>query len=51
MLYPMFAMVLLTFFVGLIALKARFAAVKAKDLKPAYFRLMETKDSDVAMPT
>jgi hypothetical protein len=44
MVYPMFAMVLLTFIVGLIALKTRFAAVKAKDLKPAYFRLMETKD-------
>lgn len=40
MIYPMFAMILLTFIIGLITLKTRFASVKKGAVKPKYFKLM-----------
>ncbi|WP_252730720.1 MAPEG family protein [Colwellia sp. E2M01] len=44
LLYPMFAMVLLTFIIACIAVKARFASVKTGELSPKYFRLMDGQD-------
>ena len=41
MLYPLFTMVLMTFFIGIIALRARVASVKARELSPSYFRNMQ----------
>ena len=43
MLYPMFAMVLFTLVIGIIALKTRIASVKAREISPAYFQLMQGK--------
>ncbi|WP_019531577.1 MAPEG family protein [Dasania marina] len=40
MLYPMFAMVVLTFIIGFVALKTRFASVKNGEVKASYYRLM-----------
>lgn len=44
MLYPLFAMVLLTLTVGIIALRARFASVKSGELDPRYFRNMQPRE-------
>jgi hypothetical protein len=44
MLYPMFLMVLLTFIVGFLTVKARFASVKDGDVKAKYYRLMDGQD-------
>ena len=44
MLYPMALMVFLTFFVGLITLKTRFASVRSGEVKIAYFKLMQGQD-------
>ena len=44
MLYPMFAMVILTFIIGVITLKTRFASVKNGDVKAGYYRLMDGQD-------
>lgn len=44
MLYPMAMMVLLTFIVGLIAARARFANVRSGDVKVRYFKLMQGQD-------
>ena len=44
MLYPLFAMVLLTLLVGIIALRVRIASVKSGQLKPDYFRDMLIKE-------
>lgn len=41
MVYPMFAMVLLTFIVAILAVKARFASVKNKTVSVKYYQLME----------
>lgn len=41
MLYPMVAMVLLTFVVGAVAVKVRFASVKGREVSPRYFELMQ----------
>ncbi|MGA0933746.1 MAG: MAPEG family protein [Pseudohongiellaceae bacterium] len=41
MLYPLFAMVLLTLTVGILALKARYASVKNRELELGYFRDMQ----------
>lgn len=41
MLYPMFLMVLLTFIVGFIAVKVRFASVKNGDVSTTYYKLMD----------
>ncbi|NVK24102.1 MAG: MAPEG family protein [Gammaproteobacteria bacterium] len=40
MLYPMFAMVLLTFIVGFVTIKVRFASVKNGEINPKYYRTM-----------
>ena len=44
MLYPMALMVLLTFIVGVVALKTRFASVRSGEVKIAYFKLMQGQD-------
>ena len=44
MLYPMFAMVVLTLIVGLIAVRVRFASVRSGDVHPKYFKLMQGFD-------
>ena len=44
LLYPMFLMVLLTFIVGFITVKARFSSVKKGDVKARYYRLMSGQD-------
>ncbi|MEW6996139.1 MAPEG family protein [Colwelliaceae bacterium BS250] len=44
MLYPMFLMVLLTFVVGFITVKVRFASVKGGDVRAKYFRLMSGQE-------
>jgi hypothetical protein len=44
MLYPMAAMVLLTFVVGAMAVKTRFASVKGGKVSPKYFELMQGED-------
>ncbi|MGK0441013.1 MAG: hypothetical protein ACJA0N_000808 [Pseudohongiellaceae bacterium] len=44
MLYPMFAMVVLTSIIGTIALKTRFASVRNGDVNPHYYKLMEGDD-------
>jgi len=41
LIYPMFAMVLLTFVVGTIALAARVRAARKKDVSMKYFKLMD----------
>ena len=41
LLYPMFAMVLLTFIIACIAVKVRLASVKTGEVSPKYFRLMD----------
>ncbi|WP_426357307.1 MAPEG family protein [Pseudocolwellia sp. HL-MZ19] len=41
MLYPVFLMVLLTFVVGFITVKVRFASVKKGDVSAKYFKLMD----------
>lgn len=52
MFYPMFAMVLLTFIVGFIAVKARFASVRRGEVNPKYFKLMQGFDaSEVVVKT
>lgn len=43
-LYPMFAMVVITSIIGTIALKTRLTSVKNGDVHPKYFRLMEGQD-------
>lgn len=47
MLYPLFAMVLLTLVIGIIALRARFASVKSGKLDPRYFRNMQAGHDQV----
>lgn len=44
MLYPMIMMVLLTFIVGLIAARTRFASVRSGEVKLRYFKLMQGQD-------
>ena len=44
MLYPMVAMVLLTFVVGAIAVKVRFASVKGGEVSAKYYKLMNGED-------
>ena len=44
LLYPMFIMVLLTFIIACIAVKARLSSVKTGDVSPKYFRLMGGQD-------
>ena len=44
MLYPMVAMVLLTFIVGAIAVKVRFASVKGGEVSAKYYKLMNGED-------
>ena len=44
MLYPMTMMVLLTFIVGLITARARFAGVRSGEVKLRYFKLMQGQD-------
>ena len=44
MLYPMTMMVLLTFIVGLITARTRFASVLSGDVKLRYFKLMQGQD-------
>ncbi len=44
MLYPMAMMVLLTFIVGLLAARARFAGVRTGDVKYKYFKLMQGQE-------
>lgn len=41
MLYPMFAMVLLTLFVGLMTVKARFMSIKNREISMKYYQLMQ----------
>ncbi|MEH6345349.1 MAG: MAPEG family protein [Bermanella sp.] len=41
MLYPMFVMVLLTLFVGLITVKARFMSIKNREISMKYYQLMQ----------
>ncbi len=41
LLYPMFLMVLLTFVVGFITVKVRFASVKSGEVSAKYFKLMD----------
>lgn len=41
MIYPMAAMVLLTFIVGCLAVKTRFASVKSGQVKARYYKLMQ----------
>lgn len=47
MLYPMSAMVLLTFIIGVIALKARFNSVKSGELKAKYYALMQGENEPI----
>ncbi|MDX2370632.1 MAG: MAPEG family protein [Colwellia sp.] len=42
--YPMFSMVLLTFIVACIAIKARIASVKDKTVSAKFFRLMDGQE-------
>ena len=42
--YPMFTMVLLTFVVGCIAVKARFSSVKNKTVSAKFYRLMDGQE-------
>jgi hypothetical protein len=44
MVYPMAAMVFLTFFVGAYVLKLRFASVKSGKVRARYFKLMEGQE-------
>jgi hypothetical protein len=44
MLYPMALMVLLTFIVGLVTLKTRFASVRSGDVKVGYFKFMQGQE-------
>lgn len=44
MIYPMFCLVLLTFIVALVTIKARVASVKSGQLKIKYFRLMQGEE-------
>ncbi len=45
MLYPLFAMVILTFAVAIVAVRARFHSVRAKEVPISYFRDMQEKSS------
>lgn len=47
MLLPLFAMILLTIFIGIIALRARLASVKSGQLDPRYFRNMQPREGAV----
>ena len=44
MLYPMALMVLLTFVVGLVTMRTRYAAVRSGELKLGYFKLMQGQE-------
>lgn len=44
MIHAMFALVILTVVIGIITVKTRFSAVKAKTLSPHYFKLMQGED-------
>ncbi|TDF41434.1 hypothetical protein EYS14_00825 [Alteromonadaceae bacterium M269] len=44
MIYPIAAMALLTFIIGLLAVKARFSSVKNQDVSVRYFKLMQGDD-------
>lgn len=44
MLHPMALMVLLTFLVGLVAARARFAGVRSGDVRIKYFKLMQGQE-------
>ena len=54
MLYAMFAVVVLTYIIGIIALKARVNSVKSGAVKIKYFRTMqgkpETQEQSVTLP-
>jgi len=41
MLYPMFALVLITLIVGLITVKARFISIKNREISMKYYQLMQ----------
>ncbi|TGD76012.1 hypothetical protein E4634_00205 [Mangrovimicrobium sediminis] len=41
MLYPMFAMIVLTFGIGMFAVKVRFASVKTGEVNAKYYKLMD----------
>jgi len=45
MIFPMFAMVLLTFIVAVIAIRARVASVRLKQINLGYYRLMQAEVS------
>jgi len=44
LLYPMAAMVLLTFLAGLVAAKTRFSSVRSGDVRLKYFKLMQGQE-------
>lgn len=44
LLYPMFVMVVLTFVIACIAVKARFTSVKNKTVRASYYRLMNGQE-------
>ncbi len=44
LIYPMFSMVLLTFVIACIAVKARFSSVKNKTVSAKFYRLMDGQD-------
>ena len=44
MLYPLASMVLLTFMVGLVAARTRFAGIRSGELKLRYFKLMQGQE-------
>ena len=47
MLYPMFAMVVLTLGIGIITIFTRFKSVKNKDISPRYYQTMTTQKGEV----
>lgn len=42
--YPMFAMFMLIFVIGIVTARARFGLVKSRQISPKYFRYMEGDD-------
>ena len=51
MIYPMFAMVILIFLVGLITLRVRFASVLSGRMSIKYYRLMQGDAEDIVIKT
>lgn len=49
MLYPLFAMVVLTFVVMLITVRTRIAAVRAGEMKASYFQTMSGSEASEAV--